>query len=472
MKKVSQKTKMMMPFDYMPDLPEEELKRLRKVLFEKINKMHLKRNFSLKLQTELVRHLIYSSRLNFEEFSEIYLKLKTEFEDFFGQISSKDLFKFFDEDCDSYLNEDEQLLIFTVLISKFYHLLEEVNFYSLYDLDPQVRSLIRLTIESTINLEKNLRNRFYSDQKNKFSKFKDGKMGKMEITNAKKFEQYEEMRGTKNEEFNNFQMTEEANVINKFKKQKSLFSFNKFSDLRHFLIQEKLLGLNGHHEEAKNTGRNYQKYMDKELGLAQKNIESAYKQASKNFKQKCDFRYTVLENKFLSEKEKMMFEQREKKTLLEKNLNVMENKLRVQQNQSTAQSAFTFLKNCKINLLKSENALKKDFAMKINTNLKSIFQQEIIHSYVFKLVFLRGGKSLLIANSTREVLENLKELRNSSFNVRLSLRNLESRQNGMEVRGRRVGGRVFLEECLPMIDNNGLKLTMLYDDNLNEKVAA
>lgn len=475
MKKNPGKPKIKMPFDYMPPIPEDILSFVKNKLVETVTKMNLNRFFSIKFQAELIRNLAYSSRLNYEAFSEIYVKLKAEFQIFLGNVSSGVLFKFFDEDSDGYLNEDEQLLVFTVLLSKFYHLLEEVSFYSVYDLDPQIRQLIKGTIECTIELEKTLRNKFYEDQNTKFKKFKNIKVQQMENHQKIKFQDFENMKISKNCEFRLFQEKEEVNAIDKFKKKKSHFNFNKYADLRHFLIQEKLLGLTGEHEEAKNTFRNYQKFLDKELSLVQNHIESAFNQASKNFQKTCAFKHSILENKMLTEKEKIQIMQREKKTLLDKNLNVLENKLKIKQEQSTAQSAFNFLKMCKINMLKSENAMKKDFAMKINYNMKSIFQQEIIHSAVFKLVFQKMKLSLLIGDSEPEVLENLREIKNSNFNIRLSLRNLNDNCGKINVSSFKMKNDLLgnLEELcnqsgLPMLENNGLKLTLLYDDNLNE----
>ena len=54
------------------------------------------------------------------------------FTSFFGKVSAKELFEEFDEDLDHYLNEDEQLLIFTVINSKLHSMYQELIFFGAY----------------------------------------------------------------------------------------------------------------------------------------------------------------------------------------------------------------------------------------------------------------------------------------------------------------------------------------------------
>jgi hypothetical protein len=474
MKKPTNKVKVVLPFDYMPNFPEDDLNAVRRVLHDRITAMHSRRSFIGTLQAELIRNLAYALRLSQEAFNELFSLFRSDFDAFFFSLSPEGLFRFFDEDGDGYLNEDEQLLIFTVLISFFYHLLEEASFYSMYDLDPMLRCMVDLTIEATITLEKSLRNKFYEDQMQRFGKIRGAKVASCEAANLVVLTAHEEMRNTRAGDFGRYQEKEEWATLKRLHQKKTLSNFNKYSEMRHFLIQEKLLGVAGKHEEAKNTLRNFNFFLDKELKRMQVGVEEAFKHANLNYQKRCQFKRSVLENKVLAEQEKIKQQQRDKKLLLEKNFNVAENKLKISQHKAVAQSAFGFLKNCKINLLKSENAMKKDFAMKINSNMKSIYQEEVIHSQVFRSVFLHRKLSLLDAKSEAEALEALRRVKDSQFNSRLSLRNLNekpipvnSKRNGSKGLTYSVG-KSWRNPSSPIMQGNAFQLTMLYDDNLRE----
>ena len=127
--------------------------------------------------------------------------------------------------------------------------------------------------------------------------------------------------------------------------------------------------------------------------------------------------------------------------------------------------------------MKSEQALKMDFISKINTHLKSNFKQDMLHSNIFQKVFEKEKLSLTLFNSSIDVIQNFETFKSSRFNVRLSLRNFDEKPqpvNGSSIEGMYSNQPMakhkesLNEDHLGSKNLNGLKLTLLYDDFLNE----
>jgi hypothetical protein len=476
MKKLSKET-IVRPFNYFPDIPDSIIEHAKQTIASTVHMLSEHISFLEKLQNELIRNLNYSSRVSVEAFQEIYKKLKNGFNAFFDGLSEGQIFSLFDEDNDKYLHEDEQLLMFTVLIAKLAHILEEVNFYGLYELDPLVRKLLNTAVTTTAELEKNLRKKFYLEQRQKMSHLKENQIDELNEKYEKRFEMFSKFEQEKRSGFYQESVQEQRHALEKFNSKKSHFNFNKHAHLRNYIVQEKLLNLAGNNEEARNTYKNYQKFLDKELNLLREKINKAFEKASDNYTRKQGFKHNLLENKLVREREMMQSEHRERYHLLLKKLSVQENKLEKVQEKTGMFTTHFFMKSCKINQMKSEQALKMDFIAKINTHLKSNFKQDMLHSNVFQKVFEKEKLSITLVQSPEDIISNFESFKTSRFNVRLSLRNFDEKPQPVNSSG--IEGvysnqplakhkEGINDEHLGNKNLNGLKLTLLYDDYLNE----
>jgi len=476
MKKLS-KESIVRPFNYLPDISDKIIEQAKQAITATVMVLHENITFLEKLQNELIRNLNYSSRVSTEAFQEIYKKLANGFTAFFDGLTESQIFSIFDEDSDKYLHEDEQLLMFTVLIAKLAHILEEVNFYGLYELDPMVRKLLNTAVTTTAELEKSLRRKFYLEQRQKLNRMKENQIERLNENYEKRFEMFEKFEHEKRSNFYSESVEEQNQALQKFNSKKSHFNFNKHAHLRNYIVQEKLLNLAGNNEEARNTYKNYQKFLDKELTLLRNKINTAFQKASENYTRKQTFKHNLLENKLIREREMLQSEHRERYHLLLKRLSVQENKVEKIQEKTSMFTTHFFMKSCKINQMKSEQALKMDFISKINTHLKSNFKQDMLHSSVFQKVFEKEKLSLTLFKSAEDVIQNFEAFKASRFNVRLSLRNFDEKPqpvNGSSIEGVYASQHLakhkesINEEHLGNKNLNGLKLTLLYDDYLNE----
>jgi hypothetical protein len=476
MKNLNKKT-IIQPFNYLPDVPDAAIDKVKKSIQDTVMILNQNSSFLEKLQNELIRNLNYSSRVSIEAFQEIHKKLVRGFNAYFDGLPQQDIFKIFDEDGDKYLHEDEQLLMFTVLIAKFAHILEEINFYGLYELDAMVRKLLESAVTTTAELEKNLRKKFYMEQSYKLQKMKENQIDSLNQNFEQRMELFNKFEEEKRSKFYGDSVKEQSQALERFNSKKSHFNFNKHSHLRNFIVQEKLLNLAGNNEEARNTYKNYQKFLDKEIDLLRGKVNKAFTKASDNYTRKQNFKHNLLENKLIREREMLKSEHRDGFHLLLKNLNVQENKLEKIQEKTSMFTTLFFVKNCKINQMKSEQALKMDFISKINTHLKSNFKQDVLHSNVFQKVFETEKLSLTMHSSLGEVIDNFETLKASRFNVRLSLRNFDEKPqpvNGTSLEGIYGKGTNSKnkenpkEEHIISKNTNVLRLTHLYDDHLNE----
>ena len=444
-----------LPFEYMPDIDPVHLSQIKSTLTKKVQKMFEKKNFLQCLQKELVRFSLYTTRLNVEEFQGVYNTFKDSFQVFFGNLSSAKLFAFLDQDSYSYLHFDEQMQIFTMSLAICYHMLEEANFYGLYDLIPLLRSMIDSFIDVTTELEKSLRAKFYQEANNKFRKGKDNRLSSMFKDGQNELATFGESEIHKWNHFGNFESKMRVQEVDLFNKKKTHLFLNKFCQTKNSMLQEKLLGLQGRSEEAKNTLRNYNKFWSADQKNTSTKVNSVYQNVHSYFSHKVELKKILLVDKIEKEKERIRLTHEHRKNLAEKNLNVVEIKIKTKQVKETSNSNYLFSRICYINLMKSEASMKRDFSNKIEYSLKSIFQAEKNNSFVFKMVFEFKKLSLFFVQTEKQWLENLDLIRNGYFNVRLAIHDPDKERSQRGSGGNENGFRERVNLCA------------LYDQNLN-----
>lgn len=442
-------------YDYLPSIGQENIQNISSQIVDRAKQIIKNTAFLTQIQKEFNQFSNYTNRINLDQFENVYHRNKGGFQAYFGLVASPKLFNFFDEDGDGYLYFEEQMQVFTVTMAVCFYLLEELNFYGLYDYIPGIRAVIDNSISTTSAMDQTLRSKLYQQRNDVFHQRKENKLGRISDNLNKELEHFKTREEQEWNEFEYYEIDLRNKEIKSFeKKRKQILSLNKSSFKSNYLLQEKLLGAVGLTEEAKNTAKICQGFLETQQKVDSIKIKKVLRNIESNFANSVSNRHVLIEDRLVKERERIKMLSEQKYTITEKCLKVAENKIKKVQEKETLNSTYSFVKMCKFVLAKSENSLKRDFIERIDLAMRSIFENKRNHSFVFKLVFEMNVFSLFLAVSEKKQIENLKMIRDSDFNVRISLHNIESLN--------RFGNDEKMQEQKPKIVN----LCRFYDDNL------
>ena len=341
-----------------------------------------------KIQKHMIRQLSFSSKMNQKSFEEMFNRFKIGFLAIFGNCLQNEIFQIFDEDSDKYLNEDEQLLIFSTINSKLFFFSEEFIFFGFYDFLPKLEKLQKIVLNLIMDFQSELRQNLYKEQISKFEKITSKKISKEQNNFNLRFTQFQKFRLTKNEDLlmdQNFKKIQKMKTMNLKIKN---FKFGKYSQMKEMIIQEKFLSIYGNVEESKNMKKLYKKFYLEEERQMDLNKREMEKKTKNKIKNKNMFLKNILNKKINSEMKKMILENNKNHSLLLRKLSARKNRIKKIQDQMCARANFNFMKQNNVNKLRSKSRLKKDFLFKIKNNHKNYsHQKKFYHSNVFKNYF-------------------------------------------------------------------------------------
>lgn len=139
-----------------------------KALITEAKKMFYSNAFARKLIKEFKNMLYLYKKINYDLFAKIFNKFKHEFSQIFIHLSPKTLFSVFDEDGDGFLNEDELILIFSLIRSKMCHLDQELICEGFYKISTKLKSCIVNLSDVIFEFQSFLREKLYKSQLEKF----------------------------------------------------------------------------------------------------------------------------------------------------------------------------------------------------------------------------------------------------------------------------------------------------------------
>jgi hypothetical protein len=154
----------------------------QRTLIIETHKMFHSETFAKELIKEIKNMLYLYQKIDFELFISIYTKLKNYFIEIIHPIDPKSFFNILDEDKDGFLNEDELILILSILKSKMCHLDKELICEGLYKVSTQLKSFIFNLSKMIFSFQEFLRERLYKTQLNKFEQI----IGNKTISQIKK----------------------------------------------------------------------------------------------------------------------------------------------------------------------------------------------------------------------------------------------------------------------------------------------
>lgn len=156
----------------MKQIKEENFSFSNTKILKELKKLSNVRNFSMKLFKRISSYYSLHKDINLYLFLEIFSKYGKDVKNVYGKFSLKELFNFFDEDNSGYLNEDELLLIFSIIKSKLCHLDSELICVGFYKESLWIKNEIKFLTELIYEFQNILRRSLYKYQKKEMNKIK------------------------------------------------------------------------------------------------------------------------------------------------------------------------------------------------------------------------------------------------------------------------------------------------------------
>lgn len=155
--------------------PFTDFSKSNKNISKEIIKLSSIGSFCIKLHKRMKYYYILHKRINLILFLEIFSSLKLTYKNVYGNFSLKTLFNIFDEDNDGYLNEDELILVFSIIKSKLCHFDQELICEGFYKQSTIIKSEIEKLTEIIYQFQTFLRQELYSKQLKQFKSVKSNK---------------------------------------------------------------------------------------------------------------------------------------------------------------------------------------------------------------------------------------------------------------------------------------------------------
>lgn len=212
-------------------------------------------------------------------FKTLFKKHSMMFGQVFNLTDSMDLFRVLDEDNvrktlpkDGFLNEDEQLLIFSLLKTKMLkcsqRLLEIFEYKKFHLLMVDVRAL-----EKHINsFQETYRNTIYDEELQKYREIGRGKLDEFLDSYSKEFEALQHKNKQALIALETELKVERASIEAKLNSDSHLLKFKPKKELRQYLTSEKLVALEERIEEAMNYRKELEKLSQKEADRLNQNL--------------------------------------------------------------------------------------------------------------------------------------------------------------------------------------------------------
>lgn len=221
----------------------------------------------------------HNGQLTDTNFKTLFKKHSLTLGQVFGLTDSMDLFKVLDEDNvrldspkDGFLNEDEQLLIFSLIKTKMLkcsqRLLEIFEYKKFHELMVDVRAL-----EKYINsFQDSLRSNIYDVELTKYREIGRDKLDEFLDSYSKEFEALQHKNRQAVIALETELKVERASIEAKLNSDSHLLKFKPKKELRQYLTNEKLVALEERIEEATNFRKELEKLSQKEADRLNNNL--------------------------------------------------------------------------------------------------------------------------------------------------------------------------------------------------------
>lgn len=260
--------------------------------------------------------------LNEKNLALVYEKTKSILHDLLKITSSEDFFFIFDEDSDGFLNEDEQIMIFTIIKERIHIIAEELCAMQKYELYKDLMREIR-TIEGLINtyqneLRQNLHNKQFDDyisigyeMQNEFNDNWGARLAYF----LKKSQEEEKTLIADLNNINDLLYQREANKIH-------LMKLKPLHQIELLTNQEKLVAINERVEEAANFRNELTKLIKKDRVRLEKKKNELIKNLNNKIEKEEKMEIKKKKDLIDKEKNKLMIKRNKETDILNKQINL------------------------------------------------------------------------------------------------------------------------------------------------------
>ena len=190
--------------------------------------------------------------LNFITFEVIYKKYRDNITRILDGVECKDLFDVIDDDNDGFINEDEQVLLFSIIKAKMIKVSKELLIIYDYALFSKLIQAIK-DMEKLINQGQNqMRQKIYGSELDKYHAIGAEKLEQFFQHYEKKLKSYNEMKARREEDFFMQRNIGKDNLQTKLSRVTEGLKFKPRKKLREYQVQERLVALEERVEEATN----------------------------------------------------------------------------------------------------------------------------------------------------------------------------------------------------------------------------
>lgn len=190
--------------------------------------------------------------VNYITFESIYNKYKDQIITIQDVVDCKDLFDLCDDDNDGFMNEDEQILLFSIIKAKMIKISKELLIIYEYALFSKLMQAIK-DMERIINQGQNqMRKKIYSSELDQYHKIGYEKLEHFFQHYERKLKSYNEMKTRREEDFFMQRNIGKDNLQTKLSRVTEGLKFKPRKKLRDYQTQERLVALEERVEEATN----------------------------------------------------------------------------------------------------------------------------------------------------------------------------------------------------------------------------
>ena len=185
---------------------------------------------------------------------------------------AKDLFEVLDEDNDGFLNEDEQVLLFSLIKAKMLACAQKLLLVFDYKRFRELMGCVR-TLETNINLyQDTLRTHIYNNEVGKYHEVGREKLDEFLDRYAVKFEQFEKQKAERLRQHEILRQDERDKLERELNSDTKMVKFKAKKELKEYLKNERLVALEERIEEATNYRKELEKISVKEATRLSNNM--------------------------------------------------------------------------------------------------------------------------------------------------------------------------------------------------------
>lgn len=432
----------------------------------KLKEMFKHKNFPLRLSDKLIKNAQLSSSLTHSSFDALYRCFEAEFRLFFG-VESHRLFALLSSESEGRLDEEEQLNLLSLPLTRLMICSQEVILLGLYDCQSDLRELCDKFRSGLVSLETGLRQKVYDKQDKRLQAKAQSEVRVHAAAATAAQEQLNEFEALKRLELGAEHGDRKELIQRRTQKKLGKLIFHRLPLLKQVLLQEKLLAAANNPREARNCAERYAKICAYEeinaaekteelLALKEKQALERHLSEQRCLEAKVDLTRKILHRDAESELEKLKQRQQTVRKLV--NRIQLVNASRALKNINSSYANY---------MLKTYGTLARDVRQVVEHGPSAPK-----HSAAFEAISADCIGSVLLSNEEAQI-SLFKEIRQNPVIVQPELQRIRKKFVKVNVIEDKISDTYDMKRIANLIGKRlsskkqELRLAHLYDNNLN-----